>query len=77
MLLLQDIVHYMILLVILETGINDIAIKYWRLIYMILQLDFVDWYILLLEVLQNSASKYFFFRYKNVIFPSNFIDKMK
>lgn len=44
---------------------------------MILQLDFVDWYILLLEVLRNSASKYFFFRYKNVIFPSNFIDKMK
>lgn len=77
MLLLQDIVHYMILLVILETGINDTAIKYWRLIYMILQLDFVDWYILLLEVLRNSASKYFFFRYKNVIFPSNFIDKMK
>lgn len=61
MLLLQDIVHYMILLVILETGINDIAIKYWRLIYMILQLDFVDWYILLLEVLRNSASQYFFF----------------
>lgn len=56
MLLLQDIVHYMILLVILETGINDIAIKYWRLIYMTLQLDFVDWYILLLEVLRNSAT---------------------
>lgn len=75
--MLQDIVHYMILLVILETGINDIAIKYWRSIHMILQLDFVDWYILLLEVLRNSASKDFFFRYKNVIFPSNFIDKMK
>lgn len=28
MLLLQDIVDYMILLVMLETGINDIAIKY-------------------------------------------------
>lgn len=68
MLLLQDIVHYMILLVILETGINDIAITYWRLIYMILQLDFVDWYILLLEVLRNSASKYFFFVIKMLFF---------
>lgn len=68
MLLLQDIVHYMILLVILETGINDIAIKYWRLIYIILQLDFVDWYILLLEVLRNSASKYFFFVIKMLFF---------
>lgn len=68
MLLLRDIVHYMILLVILETGINDIAIKYWRLIYMILQLDFVDWYILLLEVLRNSASKYFFFAIKMLFF---------
>lgn len=68
MLLLQDIVHYMILLVILETGINDIAIKYWRLIYMILQLDFVDWYILLLEVLRNSSSKYFFFVIKMLFF---------